>query len=312
RSISDIIDLSSTTDSDTSGPNIDTTDNSDSGEALNLTELITPEPTYLPNTRSRPSTRLKRPVPRLADASILPDLSNNPDNDIDEDIINVPLDYRRLEQTKDDLVEALREVTPNNTRITAEDSEEINIIELPLKREVEGYYIFYKIEVINRRTSIFAYRFRYREGKILNESSANVINGRESNKSLIRAITQIKQRASLRKYLEYIEATRRIKEQAEEYKYDPSIAIQSRLEKLTRETSNTFGRLERVLRRKLLGAAINDEEAKKRRSGKEGTLPWLRSPDTMVSLKVGYYIGDVNGLYQVTGSIKNRPAYYQS
>ncbi|KAJ5941438.1 hypothetical protein N7516_001606, partial [Penicillium verrucosum] len=105
RSISDIVDLSSTTDSNTSGPNIDTTDNSDSREALNSTELITPEPTYLPNTRSRPSTRLKRPVPYLADA-----------------------------------IEALREVTPNNkgfrdyyrriirTRITAEDSEEINII----------------------------------------------------------------------------------------------------------------------------------------------------------------------------------------
>ncbi|KAJ5443119.1 hypothetical protein N7445_004232, partial [Penicillium cf. griseofulvum] len=102
RSINDVIDLSSTTDSNTSGPNIDTTNNSDSREALNSTELITLESTYLPNNRSRPSTRLKRPVPRLADASILPDFSNNPDNDIDEDIIN------------DNLVEVLREVTPNN------------------------------------------------------------------------------------------------------------------------------------------------------------------------------------------------------
>ncbi|KAJ5203022.1 hypothetical protein N7449_005101, partial [Penicillium cf. viridicatum] len=176
---------------------------------------------------------------------------NNPDNDIDKDITNVPLNYRRLEQTKDNLVEALREVTLNNkgfrgyyrriirTRITAEDSEEINIIirtgalpnnfpfpkiindpslifspyififalslrspyaflyrapskaiELPLKREVEGYYIFYKTDnqpmtdgAISKRLrnlgeihgllqSIFAYCFRYRGGKMLNESSA--------------------------------------------------------------------------------------------------------------------------------------------
>ncbi|KAJ5200408.1 hypothetical protein N7491_008788, partial [Penicillium cf. griseofulvum] len=127
RSISDVIDLSSTTDSNSSGPDIDTTDNSNSREALNLTDLITPEPTYLPNIRSRPSTRLKRPVYRLADANILPDFSNNPNNDTDEDITN------------DNPVEALREVTPNNkgfrgyyrriirTRITTEDSEEINI-----------------------------------------------------------------------------------------------------------------------------------------------------------------------------------------
>ncbi|KAJ5480484.1 hypothetical protein N7530_005993 [Penicillium desertorum] len=118
---------------------------------------------------------------------------------------------------------------------------------------------------------------------MLNENSANVINGRESNKSLMRAIIWIK----------YIEATRRIRKQAEECKCDPSVAIQSRLEKLIRETSNTFGRLERALRQKaiidierqLSGAAVDNEEAKKRRSGKEGTLLWLRSPDTIVSLK---------------------------
>ncbi|KAJ5922235.1 hypothetical protein N7516_009938, partial [Penicillium verrucosum] len=150
RSISDIIDLSSTTDSNTSGPNIDTADNSDSGEASNSTELTTPEPTYLPNTRSRPSTRLKQPVPRLADASILPDLSDNLDNDIDEDITN------------DNLVEALREVTPNNkgfrgyyrriirTRITAEDSEEINTIRANLALSLQYtrstiYVSLYKI-----------------------------------------------------------------------------------------------------------------------------------------------------------------------
>ncbi|KAJ5443134.1 hypothetical protein N7445_004247 [Penicillium cf. griseofulvum] len=150
--------------------------------------------------------------------------------------------------------------------------------------------------------SMFAYRFRYGGGKMLNESSAvseaqqnlimkhadtrtflnhylpryidtdmqNVMNGRESNKSLMRAITRMK----------YVEATRRMKEQAEECKCDPSAAMQSRLAKLTRETSNTFGRLERALRRKvrhkfdrkqaiidikrqLSGAAVDNEEAKK-------------------------------------------------
>ncbi|KAJ6142814.1 hypothetical protein N7471_002267, partial [Penicillium samsonianum] len=81
-------------------PNIDATDNSDSREASNSTELTTPEPTYLPNNRSRPSTHPKRPIRRLADASVLPDFSDNPNDDTDEDITNVPLEYRRSEQTK--------------------------------------------------------------------------------------------------------------------------------------------------------------------------------------------------------------------
>ncbi|CAG8337405.1 unnamed protein product, partial [Penicillium salamii] len=237
-------------------------------------------------------------------------------------------------------------------------------MELPLKREVEGYYVFCKTEVINGRAvlqwnqpmtegamsgrlrnlgeihgflqSMFAHRFRYGGGKMLNESSAvseaqqnlimkhadtrtflnhylprhidtdmqNVMNGRESNKSLMRAITRMsrwidkrrprhltsEQRASLREHPEYVEATRRMKEQAEECKYDPSAAMQSRLEKLTRETSNTFGRLERALRRKvrhefdrkqaiidierqLSGAAVDDEEAKKVLQVEDQMLP---------------------------------------
>ncbi|KAI2697980.1 hypothetical protein CBS147354_9889 [Penicillium roqueforti] len=516
RSMSDVADLSSATDSDTSGvsfqPDIDATDDSDSRQASNSTELTTPEPTYLPDNCSRPSTRPKRPMRRPADAGILPDFSDNPDDNTDEDIANVPLNYRRSEQTKvrgrqiekrwdkycrvkaaqagallkwDDPVEALREVTPNNvyrffnycmklkyseggrhlkgiskasalkadwkgfrgyyrritrTRITAEDSEEINAgirklvdkfdldtqergkepvyvqdltelnetilrtqerrfhfgyeriqlclfnmlgiytmnrlhallslqfhhlrfsvqdnpdggppvllveiksehtkrflgtsqinnfpfpeiindpslifspytfifgillwlqafevptlssierlrklfvqggrqqMELPLKREVEGYYVFCKTD--------------------------NVMNGRESNKSLMRAITRIsrwidkrrprhltsEQRASLREHPEYVEATRRMKEQAEECKCDPSAAMQSRLEKLKRETSNTFGRLERALRRKvrhefdrkqaiidierqLSGAAVDDEEAKKVLQVEDQMLP---------------------------------------
>ncbi|CAG8182071.1 unnamed protein product [Penicillium nalgiovense] len=561
--MNDVADLSSATDSDTSGvsfqPDMDATDDSDSREASNSTELTTPESICLPDNRSRPSTRPKRPVPRPADAGVLPDFSDEPDDDTDEDIANVPLEYGRSEKTKvrgrriekrwdkycrvkatqagallkwDDPVEALREATPNDvhrffnycmklkygeggrhlkgtskasalkadwkgfrgyyrritrTRITAEDGEENNAgirklidkfdldtqergkelvyvqdltelnetilrtqerrfhfgyeriqlclfnmlgiytvnrlhaplslqfhhlryciqdnpdgalpyfwwrsnrsiqsnsselpkcinnfpfpeiindpslvfsphtfifgillwlqafevptlssmerlrklfvqggrqhMELPLKREVEGYYVFCKTDVINGRAvlqwnqpmtegtmsgrlrnlgeihgflqSMFAHRFRYGGGKMLNESSAvseaqqnlimkhadtrtflnhylprhidtdkqNVMNGRESNKSLMRATTRMsrwidkrrpryltsEQRASLREHPEYVEATRRMKEQAEECKYDPSAAMQSRLEKLTRETSNTFGRLERALRRK--------------------------------------------------------------
>jgi hypothetical protein len=73
-------------------------------------------------------------------------------------------------------------------------------MELPLKREVEGYYVFCKTDVINGRPvlqwnqpmtdgamsgrlrnlgeihgllqSMFAHRFRYGGGKMLNESSA--------------------------------------------------------------------------------------------------------------------------------------------
>ncbi|CAI7589374.1 unnamed protein product [Penicillium glandicola] len=111
--MSDVADLSSATDSDTSGvsfqPNIDATDDSDSGEASNSTELTTPEPTCLPDNRSRPSTRPKRPVPRPADAGVLPDFSDDPDDDTDEDIANAGALLKW-----DDPVEALREVTPNN------------------------------------------------------------------------------------------------------------------------------------------------------------------------------------------------------
>ena len=102
--MSDVVDPSAATDSDTSGVSFrldfDATDDSDSRKALNLTELITPEPTYLPGNRSRPLIRVNRPVRRLADASALPDFSDNPNNDIDEDIVSVLLGHRRLHQTK--------------------------------------------------------------------------------------------------------------------------------------------------------------------------------------------------------------------
>ncbi|KAJ5640373.1 uncharacterized protein N7484_008235 [Penicillium longicatenatum] len=123
--MSDVADPSSATDSDASGvsfrPDFDATDDSDSGEASNSSELTTPEPTSLPEHRSGPSPRLKRPMRRLADAGVLPDFSDDPNDDTNEDLVNVPLDYRHSEKTKpgallkwDDLEEALREVTPND------------------------------------------------------------------------------------------------------------------------------------------------------------------------------------------------------
>ncbi|CAG8247907.1 unnamed protein product, partial [Penicillium salamii] len=122
-----ILYLSSATDNEISGvsfqPNNDATDDSNSREASNSIELTTPESTCLPDHHSRPSICPKRPMCCPADASILPDFSDDPDDDIDEDITNVPLDYGRSEKTKvradtplkwDDLIEALREVTPND------------------------------------------------------------------------------------------------------------------------------------------------------------------------------------------------------
>ncbi|KAJ5462471.1 hypothetical protein N7530_010676 [Penicillium desertorum] len=81
------------TDSNTLGVsfrlNFNITEDSDSREALNLIELITPEPTYLPNNRSRPLIYLNRSIRRLADTNTLPNFSDNPNNDIDKDIISL-------------------------------------------------------------------------------------------------------------------------------------------------------------------------------------------------------------------------------
>lgn len=102
--MSDVADPPSATDSDSSGvsfrPDFDATDNSDSGKASNSTELTTPEPTSLHDDRSGSSTRPKRPVRRPADAGVLPDFSDDPDDDTDEDLVDVPLDYGHSEKTK--------------------------------------------------------------------------------------------------------------------------------------------------------------------------------------------------------------------
>lgn len=224
---------------------------------------------------------------------------------------------------------------------------------LPLKPEIEEYYIFCKTEVANGHPvlrwdqpmlagtmsarlknlgeihgwlqSMFAHRMRYGGGKMLNNSDAvsdaqqnlimkhsdsrtflnhylprhidtdmqNVMNGRQSNKSLMRAITRMsrwidtrrprhltpQERASIRENPEYLEAVRRFDEQAKICIFDTGEQMQLRRDKLAREKLNTFGRLERALRQKvrkefdrkqanidierqLSGAAIDDEETK--------------------------------------------------
>lgn len=137
----------------------------------------------------------------------------------------------------------------------------------------------------------------------------NVMNGRASNKMLMRAITRMsrwidkrrprhltpEQRASLREYPEYVEAMRRINEHAKMCKHDASVQMLARLDKLVRERANIFSRVKRILRRKrrmefdrkqtkkyierqlskrqLSGTAVNDEEAKEVLQTEDQMLP---------------------------------------
>ncbi|CEJ61914.1 hypothetical protein PMG11_10430 [Penicillium brasilianum] len=251
---------------------------------------------------------------------------------------------------------------------------------LPLKPEVEEYYIFCKTEVVNGHPallwdqpmlggtmsarlknlgeidgwlqSMFAHRMRYGGGKMLNNSDAvseaqqslimkhadsrtflnhylprhvdtdmqNMINGRPSNESLMRVVTRISrlidtrrprhltpgQRASIREHPEYVEAVRRLDEQAEVCIYDPSEQMQLRRDKFAREKLNIFGLLERALRKKvrkefdrkhanidierqLSGAAIYNEEAKL----------------TFCEQTAGHCVDDVNGRLQAMSPTKS-------
>ncbi|CAG7940526.1 unnamed protein product [Penicillium salamii] len=139
--------------------------------------------------------------------------------------------------------------------------------------------------------SMFAHRMRYGGGKMLNNSESvseaqqnlimkhadsrtfpkhylprhvdidiqSVMNGRESNETLMRAITRMsqwidtrrprhltpEQRASIGEHPEYIQAIRRLEEQAAACIYDQSEQMKLQRDKLVREKLNTFGRLER-------------------------------------------------------------------
>lgn len=99
--MNDAADPSSATDSDTSTvsfrPDFDATDDSDSGEA---SVLPAPETTCLPDKRRRSENRSKRQLCRPANAGDLLNFSDDPDDDTDEDLADVPLDYGRSDQTK--------------------------------------------------------------------------------------------------------------------------------------------------------------------------------------------------------------------
>ncbi|KAJ6126308.1 hypothetical protein N7523_001920 [Penicillium sp. IBT 18751x] len=173
--------------------------------------------------------------------------------------------------------------------------------------------------------SMFSHRCKYAGGKMLNESDEvsqvqqnlimkhkdtktflnhylprhidtdmqNVMNGRKSNKHLMRAITRMsrwidkrrprhlteEQRESLRNHPEYLKVKQQRDEQMDAHRESPNSESQLRLDKLTRDVANTFGRLERRLRdkirkefdreqavidtkRQLSGSAVNDEVAK--------------------------------------------------
>lgn len=102
--MSDIADPSLVTDSDTLGvsfwPDFDATNNSNSGNASTSTRLTNPKPSCLPDNCSRLSTHIKWPIRHLADIGVLPDFSDDPNNDTDKDLADILLDYRRSDQTK--------------------------------------------------------------------------------------------------------------------------------------------------------------------------------------------------------------------
>ncbi|KAJ5901458.1 hypothetical protein N7495_001986 [Penicillium taxi] len=237
-------------------------------------------------------------------------------------------------------------------------------MELPLKTEVENSYVFCKTNIVNGEAvlqwdkpmtegvmsgrlktlgeihgwlhSMFAHRFRYGGGKMLNENDTvseaqqnlimkhaniqtflnhylprnidtdmqNVMNGRASNKNMMRAITRmsrwidrrrprhltVEQRASLREHPDYMEATRKMNDQAKLCVGTASDKMQARLEELTRERANTLSRLGRALQKKtrtefdrkqaiidignqLSGASIEKKEAKEAQKTEDAMLP---------------------------------------
>lgn len=132
----------------------------------------------------------------------------------------------------------------------------------------------------------------------------NIMNGRDPNTTLMRAITRMsrwidkrrprhlsdEQRASLRQHPDYLEAVLRRDKQARAVKHDPSPQMQSQLGRLSREVTNLFNRLSRALRektrkefdhkqavidieRQLSGTAVNDDEAKEVLQNEAQMLP---------------------------------------
>ncbi|KAJ5989689.1 hypothetical protein N7481_004899 [Penicillium waksmanii] len=88
--------------SDTSGtsfrPDYDSKE-SDDDQVCSLTAYTLPEPSPLPN---RPEESLYSPRPSVRvriGPDMLPDFSDDPDDNTDEDIVNIPLDYGCSDRT---------------------------------------------------------------------------------------------------------------------------------------------------------------------------------------------------------------------
>lgn len=88
--------------SDTSGTSFQLdcdSEESDDGQVRGSTAHTSPE---LPLLSNRPKESLHDPKPSVrgrVGLDMLPDFSDDPDDDTDEDIVNVPLDYGRSDRT---------------------------------------------------------------------------------------------------------------------------------------------------------------------------------------------------------------------
>lgn len=91
-------------DSDTSGvsfrPDYSDSDESDASQAPGSTAQTSPEPSQQSEHRDRVSGSSKPSMRGPVRTGILPDFSDDPDDDTDEDIADIPLDYGRSEKTK--------------------------------------------------------------------------------------------------------------------------------------------------------------------------------------------------------------------
>lgn len=91
-------------DSDISGvsfrPDYSDSDESDADQAPGSTTQTSPEPSRSPEHYDGVSRSSKPSVRGPVRSGNLPDFSDDPDDDTDEDIANIPLDYGRSEKTK--------------------------------------------------------------------------------------------------------------------------------------------------------------------------------------------------------------------
>ncbi|KAJ5804829.1 hypothetical protein N7474_010694 [Penicillium riverlandense] len=102
-------------------PDYSDSDKSDADKAPVSTTQTSPEPSRSPKHYDGVSRSSKPSVRGPVRSRNLLDFSDDPDDDTDEDIANIPLDYGRSEKTK------VRGVRIEQRWISPEDSEEINV-----------------------------------------------------------------------------------------------------------------------------------------------------------------------------------------